>query len=92
MSAWRLVIALATLWESFKTPISIAFPEFYIPLRVDLSIHVIFFLDILISSRTTFFHKDTGEQIKEPGKISRHYFTSKGFILDLVAACPFFLI
>ena len=58
---------------------------------VDYAISLIYAIDIIINSRTSFFLKETGEQVKDPKKISKHYFSSKYFLIDFIAALPLVL-
>ena len=57
---------------------------------IDLTVDIMFIIDILINFRTTYVNKND-EVVSHPGKIAVHYF--KGwFLIDVVAAIPFDLL
>ena len=56
----------------------------------DLTVDVMFIVDILINFRTTYVNAND-EVVSNPGRIAIHYFRG-WFIIDLVAAIPFDLL
>lgn len=55
---------------------------------IDQIINTIFFLDILVNIRTTFYGK-RGEEIFDQKLIALNYISSFGFLSDFLAAFPF---
>ena len=70
----------------------IVFEEYSIPEVVNYTVNSIFILDIVANSRTTFINRESGELVKDPSKIAKHYFTSLEFFMDFIACLPFFLV
>ena len=70
---------LAT-WNVFSIPYIVAFiPSFdeQISLKVfNLLIDFLFFIDIVLNFRTTFFNPRTGIEVSEPRKITNNYIIS----------------
>ena len=54
---------------------------------VNYVIDVIFFLDIVLNFRTTYFSAKTGDEIFAPEKIARNYLGGK-LAIDLLASIP----
>jgi len=70
----------------------VAFKEVVVPLWIKFLIDGLLTLDIVVTTRTTFFHPITGDQIKKPKEIVKYYLTSCGFIVDFLATLPLFQI
>ncbi|XP_069509905.1 voltage-gated inwardly rectifying potassium channel KCNH3 [Ambystoma mexicanum] len=95
-AGWDCLILLATLYVAVTVPYSVCFntakddggaPAPRGPPSVcDLSVEVLFILDIILNFRTTFVSK-SGQVIFDPRAIFVHYI-STWFLLDLVAALP----
>ena len=84
---WDLfVMALAT-WNCFSIPFIVAFtPELSsnpVILYLNYLIDVIFFLDIVLNFRTTYFSGKTGDEIYDPRKIARNYLGGKFLIQNI---------
>lgn len=82
---------LAT-WNSFSIPIEIAFEpdlaENTLYFAFNSCIDFIFFLDILVTFRTTYIKPSSGDEISEPWGIAKQYLKGR-FWLDLLATLPF---
>ena len=88
-------MALA-LWNCFSIPFIVAFvpdlgsePTIF---ALNIAIDIIFFLDIVLNFRTTFFHRHTGDEIKDPKKIAKHYILGGKFAIDVLASIPIDLV
>ena len=89
---WDMYIIILAIYNSICLPLQIAFnPPFletdYIS-GFDNVIDVCFFLDIVLTFRTTYVHPMTGEEIFDLKKIAKHYLKNQ-FFLDLMATIPF---
>ena len=54
-------------------------------------IDILFFIDIILNFRTTFYHKSTGEEITNKNLIVKSYLKGN-FSVDLISTIPFDLI
>ena len=88
---WDLCIMLLATWNCFSIPIEIAFEPTVAdsPLYLALNsiIDFMFFLDILITFRTTYIKPSTGDEISEPKAIAKQYLRGR-FWLDLLSTLP----
>ena len=57
-------------------------------LIIDELINAIFFIDILVNFRTSFYNS-RGEEIYSPKLIAKDYATSSRFIIDVLSFIPF---
>uniref|UniRef100_A0A670YC92 Voltage-gated inwardly rectifying potassium channel KCNH3 n=1 Tax=Pseudonaja textilis TaxID=8673 RepID=A0A670YC92_PSETE len=99
-AGWDGLILLATLYVAVTVPYSVCFngtkdeglPEASRapPSVCDLSVEILFILDIVLNFRTTFVSK-SGQVVFDPHAIFLHYLT-RWFVLDLLAALPFDLL
>uniref|UniRef100_A0A6J0SRE1 Voltage-gated inwardly rectifying potassium channel KCNH3 n=1 Tax=Pogona vitticeps TaxID=103695 RepID=A0A6J0SRE1_9SAUR len=99
-AGWDGLILLATLYVAVTVPYSVCFsgakdeglPEAIRapPSVCDLSVEILFILDIVLNFRTTFVSK-SGQVVFDPHAIFLHYLT-RWFVLDLLAALPFDLL
>ncbi|KAJ6656471.1 hypothetical protein lerEdw1_003759 [Lerista edwardsae] len=99
-AGWDGLILLATLYVAVTVPYSVCFsgikddglPESARapPSVCDLSVEILFILDIVLNFRTTFVSK-SGQVVFDPHAIFLHYLT-RWFVLDLLAALPFDLL
>ncbi|XP_015261365.1 PREDICTED: potassium voltage-gated channel subfamily H member 3 [Gekko japonicus] len=99
-AGWDGLILLATLYVAVTVPYSVCFsgtkdeglPEAARapPSVCDLSVEILFILDIVLNFRTTFVSK-SGQVVVDPRAIFLHYLT-RWFVLDLLAALPFDLL
>ena len=55
---------------------------------MDNVIDFLFFLDIVMNFRTTYFDSSTGEEIIDKKMITKHYLFGQ-FIIDLLSTVPF---
>ena len=91
---WDVLIICFSLYNCIELPLEIAFNwrEQYdknqYTDRADNIIDFMFFLDILMNFRTTYFHSQTGEEIIDKTLITRHYLFGQ-FIIDLLSTVPF---
>ena len=88
-------MALA-LWNWFSIPFIVAFvPELDsdpVVLSSNIGIDIVFFLDIVLNFRTTFFHRHTGDEVVDTRKIAKNYVLGGKFAIDLLASIPIDLI
>ena len=84
---------LLATWNVFSIPYIVAFvPHFEEPISLkvfNLLIDFLFFIDIVLNFRTTFFNSVTGDEISKPKKIAQNYIISGKFLLDVLASVPF---
>ena len=88
---WDIMIMLLAIWNCFYVPFVSAFMTFdqNVPLRVvDLTIDLLYILDIVVNLRTTFLDESSGYEIFNSRRIAWRYFYSMRFWFDLVAALP----
>lgn len=79
-------------WNSFSIPIEIAFQpsiaDSWYYLAFNTIIDLIFFLDIIVTFRTTYISPSSGDEISEPKQIAKQYLKGR-FWLDLLSTAPF---
>ena len=94
--AWDIFIIFVAVYFAFVIPMQIAFEGEFFSHEVfdfaNLVFGFLFFLDILISFRTSFFNQNTGEEVLAPKQIAVNYLSSFRFQVDLISAIPFDLI
>lgn len=81
---------ILAVWNCIYIPFSISF-EFEEPLSISVvnsTIDFLFFIDIVVTFRTTYFDKG-GEEVKDSKKIAKTYIKSGRFFIDLLASLPF---
>ena len=80
------------LWNCFSIPFFVAFRPAIAESKssnlIDGIIDFLFFIDILVNFRTTYFNKRTGDEVILPAKIARNYISSGRFFIDLFASIP----
>ena len=87
---WDIFVIILAVWNCIYITFSISF-EFNEPLGifiVNSIIDALFFVDIIVTFRTTYFDK-SGEEIKEPKRIAKTYLKSGRFFIDLLSSIPF---
>uniref|UniRef100_H3BIF6 Voltage-gated delayed rectifier potassium channel KCNH4 n=1 Tax=Latimeria chalumnae TaxID=7897 RepID=H3BIF6_LATCH len=98
-AGWDCLILLATFYVAVTVPYSVCFSvgkdggltaSLSHPSLCDLSVEILFILDIILNFRTTYVSK-SGQVIYNPKSICVHY-ARTWFFLDLVAALPFDLL
>ena len=91
-SRWDLFVIVFASYNCFQIPIEVAFdpPFFKLPLVVALAymIDFAFFIDILVSFRTTYINELNGQEVVNPRMISIYYLKGQ-FIIDFLATVPF---
>jgi len=55
---------------------------------IDQILNAVFFIDILVNFRTTFYNK-RGEEVFDPKTIAIQYLLSGRFLIDFLACVPF---
>ena len=94
---WDIIIILFSLYNCIELPMEIAFnyrkfhDERSIAEKFNNVVDVMFFVDIVMNFRTTYFNPRTGEEIIEKHRISKHYLQGQ-FIIDLLSTIPFDLV
>ena len=93
---WDLWIMCLAVWNAWSVPYSVAFnTEFDKSLEIivfDSLIDFLFWIDILLNFRTSFFDMNSGEEILNKNEIMKHYIKSGKFFIDLLSAIPFDLL
>lgn len=92
---WDLFVMSLATWNCIWIPFEIAFDpaeteSIYIRLT-DVIIDFFFFLDIILTFRTTYIKGSNGDEVTQPKKIARHYLKNR-FIIDLLSIFPFELL
>lgn len=88
---WDLFIILFVLWNALEIPFEIGFlpevPPFikYFGYAVDF----LFFLDILVTIRTTYDNEKTGLEVTEGKTIAKRYMLHWRFYFDVLSILPF---
>lgn len=89
---WDFFVIFLAVFNAFEVPIQLAFePDFMESvywIYFDLGINIIFMVDILGSFRTGYINQKTGEEIKDPWPVAKHYLKTS-FFFDLIASVPF---
>ena len=88
-SYWNLFILVLILFNSILLPIQLCFYAYDENVfdNFDYITLVIFWVDIFLNSRTTFFN-DNNEEVVSGKKIAGKYFTSTHFYIDFLSAMP----
>ena len=93
---WDLFVMALALWNCFSIPFIVAFipelgsdPSIF---ALNIAIDIIFFVDIILNFRTTYFHRHTGDEVMDPKTIAKHYFFGGKFVIDLLASIPIDLV
>ena len=68
---WDIIVLILVVWLAAYLPLIIAFPTLEI-FPLDVTIVIIFMMDILFCLRTTYFDKE-GDEIIDPKMIAIHY-------------------
>ena len=88
---WDLFVIILAVWNCFVTPYTLVFDQALDDsvtiMTVDLILDLIFFLDIALTFRTTYFSSVTGDEIFETGSIAKNYLLGK-FWVDLISCFP----
>lgn len=87
---------MLALWNCISIPFIVAFtPDsandesvFVVSAIID----AIFFVDVILNFRTTYFSSSTGDEIKDVYKIARKYLFGGRFVVDILASIPLDLI
>ncbi|XP_061413592.1 potassium voltage-gated channel subfamily H member 8-like isoform X2 [Lethenteron reissneri] len=96
-AGWDLLILLATFYVAVTVPYNVCFSETVENISdprstavVDISVEILFIIDILLNFRTTYVSK-SGQVVYDGRSICVHYVTT-WFFIDLIAALPFDLL
>jgi hypothetical protein len=84
--AWDLFVGVWIVYSAFDVPLTIAF-EFEQEYRFAAFVDIVFFIDILISFRTTFMDS-RGSLVLDGCEVAKEYLT-KNFTVDFLATLPF---
>lgn len=81
-----------SLYNATTIPLGIAFEikelESALATIVDSFVDLVFFIDIFLNLRTTYIETTSGEEIRDPKMIAKHYLKT-WFFIDLLATIPF---
>ena len=90
---WDLMIMCFAIWNAWNVPYSVSFDEDFDEmlsiLVLNSLIDFLFFIDIILNFRTSFFDMESGEEILNKKEITKHYLKSGKFFIDLLSALPF---
>ena len=79
-------------WNAWSVPYSVSFDiklDNEVPMLVFNSmIDFLFFVDIILNFRTTYFDMNSGEEIFDEKEIAKHYIVSGKFFIDLLSSVP----
>ena len=88
---WDLFVMLLALWNVFCVPYTLVFnPEFSkkpFIMAINLTIDVLFIIDIALNFRTSFYSAVTGDEILDKSLIAKNYLVGK-FWIDALTAIP----
>ena len=85
---WDMFIVFLALYSCIIIPLHLSFlPDIGSSVRLDVIIDFMFFLDIVITFRTTAMNLTTGEEIIKPKEIAIHYIKGR-FFIDVLSALP----
>ena len=91
MVKWELIVIVLAVYSSIVLPLDIAFkPPSLQDLRITIFnyfIDFMFFIDIVITFRTTQVNLMTGDTISDPKEIARNYLKGK-FWIDMLSTIP----
>ena len=91
MVKWELIVIILAVYSSIVLPLDIAFkPPSLQDLRITIFnyfIDFMFFIDIVITFRTTQVNLMTGDTISDPKEIARNYLKGK-FLIDMLSTIP----
>lgn len=51
-------------------------------------IDFVFFIDIILNFRTTYYNSLTGDEVRDPVKIAKNYVFGGKFVIDFLASVP----
>lgn len=89
---WELFVIVLALYNSFFIPFDLSFePEFLGGvdfLLLNTVIDLMFFIDIFVSFRTSFYHPITGDEINDLKIIRMNYLKGR-FAIDFLSTVPF---
>ena len=90
---WDLFIIVLALYNCITIPLNVAFPSVEKMSKphelFERVIDILFFVDILITFRTTFVNPLTNNEVMDFKRIASTYFFSSRFWIDLMASIPF---
>ena len=79
------------LYNSIAIPLKIAFEEHFFEsmgiVVLDSFIDLVFFIDLFVNMRTTYYDAETGEEVDDPKLLAKEYL--KECIFDVLSAIPF---
>jgi hypothetical protein len=88
---WDFFIIIVAIYNCFSIPFQIAFqpPELETATFEALNniIDLCFILDIIVAFRTTFYDKETGDEVYDPRRTAKIYLNSR-FTIDLISTIP----
>ena len=94
---WDALVILCAVYTAVSVPLEISFPDineyfdsFLLLHTADVVVDVIFIIDIVVGFLTAYTNTATGDQIRNPWKISKRYLMS-GFTFDFISSIPFLL-
>jgi hypothetical protein len=87
-----LFVMILAIWNCYSIPFDIAFEPSSLKgtwfVAIDLIIDLTFFFDIIVTFRTTFINKKTGDEVIDYKVIAKDYLKGR-FVIDLLPTIPF---
>ena len=91
LQVWDVAIALATYYNGFYIPFSIAFLNDGAS-HLSIIVELFYVIDIIIRMRVSRIDPDSGEEIIIPTDIAKRYMTSLQFLFDLLSVIQILVI
>jgi len=92
---WDLFVMVLATWNCFTIPLAVSFKPPAMEsggiVAINALIDICFFIDILVTSRTTIINNKTEEEIVQPKEIFKNYAQSRLWI-DICSTVPFDLL
>lgn len=93
LTKWSFVTSMLAVFTVFCIPFLVAFTQGIgqtnVVVSLEILIDLVYMFDIVISFRTSFINRHTGDEIFEPRDIAKHYLISGKLLVDILAAFPF---
>ena len=88
---WDLCVMLMAAWNCFLTPYTIAYRDFFSENNfitiVNGLIDVVFFIDLVLNFKTSFYMESTGDEVLDSKTIAKNYLMGQ-FWIDFLACIP----
>ena len=89
---WDLIVMFLATYNCFQIPIEVAFDPVVLEQPIlkgfGVFIDLMFFVDMIISFRTTYIDERTGQEVKDLKMLANYYLRNQ-FLIDFLATVPF---